>query len=62
MRTHAISLPNTGDRQSLAHDIYSPMHWRWGGGLSFMSCVGHVIYGFVAAFAFERCEAKTMTR
>jgi hypothetical protein len=31
----------------------------WGGGLSFMSYVGHVIYGFVAAFAFERCEAKT---
>jgi hypothetical protein len=33
----------------------------WGGGLSFMSYVGHVIYGFVAAFAFELWEAKTMT-
>jgi hypothetical protein len=25
----------------------------WGGGLSFMSYVGHVIYGFVAALVFE---------
>ena len=27
---------------------------EWGGGLSFMSYVGHVIYGFVAALVFER--------
>jgi hypothetical protein len=33
----------------------------WGGGLSFMSYVGHVIYGFTAAFVFELWEAKTMT-
>ena len=33
----------------------------WGGGLSFMSYVGHVIYGFVPALVFERWEAKTMT-
>jgi hypothetical protein len=26
---------------------------EWGGGLSFMSYVGHVIYGFVAALVFE---------
>jgi hypothetical protein len=31
----------------------------WGGGLSFMSYVGHVIYGFVAAIAFERWSGKT---
>jgi uncharacterized membrane protein YjdF len=30
----------------------------WGGGLSFMSYVGHVIYGFVAALVFERLERK----
>lgn len=27
---------------------------EWGGGLSFMSYVGHVIYGFVAALVFEK--------
>ncbi len=26
---------------------------EWGGGLSFMSYVGHVIYGFIAAYVFE---------
>lgn len=26
---------------------------EWGGGLSFMSYVGHVIYGFIAALVFE---------
>jgi hypothetical protein len=30
----------------------------WGGGLSFMSYVGHVIYGFVAALVFERLERR----
>jgi hypothetical protein len=29
---------------------------EWGGGLSFMSYVGHVIYGFVAALVFERLD------
>jgi hypothetical protein len=29
---------------------------EWGGGLSFMSYVGHVIYGFVAALLFERLD------
>jgi hypothetical protein len=31
---------------------------EWGGGLSFMSYVGHILYGFVAAHVFERLEAK----
>lgn len=31
---------------------------EWGGGLSFMSYVGHVIYGFVAALVFERLERR----
>jgi hypothetical protein len=26
---------------------------EWGGGLSFMSYVGHIIYGFTAAYVFE---------
>jgi hypothetical protein len=30
----------------------------WGGGLSFMSYVGHVIYGFVAALVFERLNRR----
>lgn len=30
----------------------------WGGGLSFMSYVGHVIYGFAAALVFERLERR----
>lgn len=30
----------------------------WGGGLSFMSWVGHILFGFVAAYVFERLEAK----
>ncbi len=29
-----------------------------GGELSFMSCVGHVIYGAVAAIIFEKLEAR----
>jgi len=29
-----------------------------GGALSFMSCVGHVIYGAVAALIFEKLEAR----
>lgn len=31
----------------------------WGGGLSFMSYVGHVIYGFIAAYVFERWQGRT---
>ena len=30
----------------------------WGGDLSFMSWVGHMLFGFLAAFIFERLEAK----
>ena len=30
---------------------------EWGGDLSFMSYVGHVIFGFVAAWVFEMLEA-----
>ena len=30
----------------------------WGGGLSFMSYVGHVIYGFAAALVFEVLERR----
>ena len=26
---------------------------EWGGALSFMSYVGHIIYGFTAAYVFE---------
>jgi hypothetical protein len=26
---------------------------QWGGALSFMSHVGHILYGFIAALAFE---------
>jgi len=32
----------------------------WGGGLSFMSWVGHILFGFVAAYVFERLEARTL--
>jgi len=32
---------------------------EWGGGLSFMSWVGHILFGFVAAYVFERLEART---
>jgi hypothetical protein len=32
---------------------------EWGGGLSFMSYVGHVIYGFVAALVFEWRAGRT---
>ena len=31
---------------------------EWGGGLSFMSYVGHIIFGFVAALVFETLEAR----
>jgi hypothetical protein len=31
---------------------------EWGGGLSFMSYVGHIIYGFVAAYVFESLERR----
>ena len=34
----------------------------WGGGLSFMSYVGHVIYGLVAAMTFELAEARAGDR
>jgi len=30
----------------------------WGGGLSFMSYVGHVLFGFVAAYVFEKLEGN----
>jgi hypothetical protein len=30
----------------------------WGGGLSFMSYAGHVIYGFVAALVFEKLQPR----
>lgn len=30
---------------------------EWGGGLSFMSYVGHVLFGFILAYVFERREA-----
>ncbi len=35
---------------------------EWGGGLSFMSYVGHVIYGFVAALVFERLNRAAQMR
>jgi hypothetical protein len=28
----------------------------WGGGLSFMSYVGHALFGFIAAYVFEKLE------
>ncbi len=31
---------------------------EWGGGLSFMSYVGHVIFGFVAVYVFEKLEGN----
>lgn len=31
---------------------------EWGGGLSFMSWVGHILFGFVAAYVFERLEGR----
>ena len=31
---------------------------EWGGGLSFMSWVGHILFGFIAAYVFERLEAR----
>jgi len=34
---------------------------EWGGGLSFMSWVGHILFGFVAAYVFERLEAKRVS-
>lgn len=30
---------------------------EWGGGLSFMSWVGHILFGFLAAYVFERLES-----
>ena len=32
---------------------------EWGGGLSFMSYVGHVIYGFTAAYVFETWQKRS---
>jgi hypothetical protein len=32
---------------------------EWGGGLSFMSYVGHVIYGFSAAYVFETWQKRS---
>jgi len=32
---------------------------EWGGALSFMSYIGHIIYGFTAAYVFERWPAKS---
>lgn len=31
---------------------------EWGGGLSFMSWVGHILFGFLAAYVFEKLEAQ----
>ena len=31
---------------------------EWGGALSFMSYVGHIIYGFTAAFVFEKWRER----
>lgn len=31
----------------------------WGGSLSFMSYVGHVIYGFITAYVFERWQGRS---
>jgi hypothetical protein len=35
---------------------------EWGGGLSFMSYVGHVIYGFTAAYVFEKWQRQSHRR
>jgi len=32
---------------------------EWGGGLSFMSYVGHIIYGFTAAYVFENWRQRS---
>jgi hypothetical protein len=32
---------------------------EWGGDLSFMSWVGHILFGFLAAYIFERLEARS---
>jgi hypothetical protein len=32
---------------------------EWGGGLSFMSYVGHIIYGFTAAYVFETWQKRS---
>jgi len=32
---------------------------EWGGGLSFMSYVGHIIYGFAAAYIFEMLSERS---
>lgn len=32
---------------------------EWGGGLSFMSWVGHILFGFLAAYVFERLESRS---
>lgn len=34
---------------------------EWGGGLSFMSWTGHILFGFVAAYVFERLERREAT-
>ena len=31
---------------------------EWGGDLSFMSWVGHILFGFLAALIFEKLESK----
>jgi hypothetical protein len=31
---------------------------EWGGGLSFMSYIGHIIYGFTAAYVFENGQRR----
>ena len=32
---------------------------EWGGALSFMSYVGHIIYGFIAAYVFELLRQRS---
>jgi hypothetical protein len=32
---------------------------EWGGALSFMSYVGHIIYGFAAAYVFEMLRLRS---
>lgn len=34
---------------------------EWGDRLSFMSWVGHLLFGFIAAYVFERLEAQQRT-
>ncbi len=32
---------------------------EWGGGLSFMSYVGHVIYGYTGTYVFETWQKRS---